>query len=419
MASETHTENESLKDKATEIISEAPKKTKTLQLFFKKFGFDWATTFAGALAYSLLTAMVPIAIAIVAILGFALTLIPGQQHSTAVLDTLKAIPGLESVQGDLVQSVTDKLAKSAGFLAIIAVLLALFGGSRLFVAIEGSLDIVYRVRPRPLIRKNAIAIGMMLIFIVLAPIMVFAGTLPATILNILSHNPSLKSIPFLSAVAANAVIVQIGGYAGGLLAAFLLFEAIYVIVPNQRINPRNSWQGAIVAAVLLEVFLALFPIYTNNLLGTYTGQIGLVIVLLAFFYYFAVILMLGAEVNAFFFENVQPLPNDLGTFVSTMGGTLNRDRPDAESDAHVDSKPTEQADYTHIAHTRHEEEQNQRKNEEKQERTMRPHINRDRQQALDKQKDKQPGKMSATIGVIAGSALTVLIESIRMRRGGK
>ncbi|GER91466.1 hypothetical protein KDW_56280 [Dictyobacter vulcani] len=419
MASETHTESESLKDKATGIISEAPKKAKSFQQFFKKFGNDWATTFAGALAYSLLTAMLPIAIALVAILGFVLTLIPGQQHSTAILSALKAIPGLQSVQQDLVQSVTDRLAKSAGFLAIIAVLLAVFGGSRLFVAIEGSLDIVYRVRPRTFVKKNLIAIMMMLIFTVLVPIMVFAAALPATILHIVSQNPSMKAIPFLSTVAANGFIIQLGGYAGGLVSAFLLFEAIYVIVPNQRINPRNSWQGAIVAAILLEIFISLFPLYTSNLLGTYQGQIGLAIVLLAFFYYFAVILMLGAEVNAFFFENVRPLPNDLGTFVSTMGGKLNQDRPDAEADSHINSKPTEQADYAHIAHTRHEEEKNQRKNLEKQERIMRPQIQQDQKQRKEKEKKTQSGKMATTIGVVAGSVLTVLIEGLRIRRGGK
>ncbi|GCE16404.1 hypothetical protein KDK_02040 [Dictyobacter kobayashii] len=309
----------------------------------------------------------------------------------------------------MIQSVTKRLTQSAGFLAIVAVILAVFGGSRLFVAIEGCMDIVYRVRPRPFLKQNGIAIGMMLIFTILIPIMVFAATLPSVLLNIVGNNPALKAIPFLSALANNAITVQIAGYAGGLIAAFLLFEAIYVFVPNQKINPRNSWQGAIAAAVLLEIFIALFPLYTSHFLGSYQGQIGFAVVLLVFFYYFAVILMLGAEVNAFFFEHVQPLPNDLATFVSTMGGKLNRDRPDAESPTHVDSEPTDRADYAHVADTRVKEERNQQKNQLKQQKIVHQH------QEPSKTKESSAGKLPTTLSVVAGSVLALVIETFRMR----
>ncbi|GHO82887.1 YihY/virulence factor BrkB family protein [Dictyobacter formicarum] len=384
-----------------------------MQQFFRKFSYDWAMTFSGALAYSLLTAMLPIAIALVAILGFIFTAIPGTQYSANILDALKGIPGLGSAQQDLLRSATNSLAKSAGFLAIIAVLLALFGGSRLFVAMEGCMSIVYRVRPRPFLKQNAIAIGMMLIFTILIPIMVFAATLPLTLLNLVNNNPSLKAIPFLSTLAENAITAQIGGYIGGLIAAFLLFEAIYVIVPNQRISIRNSWQGALAAGVLLEIFIALFPVYTARAMGNYQGQIGFAVVLLAFFYYFAVILMLGAEVNAFFFEKIRPLPNNLATFVCTMAGKLNQDRPDAESPTHVDTEPTERADSIHIARVRQEEEQNQRHNMQRQQEIAHQHM----KMTEHKDKNKQPGKGSTTLAVVAGSLLAMVIEMLRIRNG--
>jgi uncharacterized BrkB/YihY/UPF0761 family membrane protein len=63
----------------------------------------------------------------------------------------------------------------------------------------------------------------------------------------------------------------------------------------------------------------------------YVGQAGFAVILLVFFYYFAIILILGAEINAFFLEKVCPLPNDLVTFVSTMANKLNRDIPEAET----------------------------------------------------------------------------------------
>jgi YihY family inner membrane protein len=334
--------------------------------FFRKFSNDWGTTFAGALAYSLLTAMLPIAIAIVAILGFLLQFIPGQQHSSTVLDALNSVPGLGNVQKSLVQSVTKRLSESAGFLAILAIIVAVFGGSRLFVAIENSMDIIYRVRPRPIVRQNLVAIAMMIVFTILTPIMVFAATLPSAILSIIKSNPQLTAIPFFSTIADNSMTALLSGFAGGLLAAFILFEAIYTVVPNQRIQWKKSWPGAIVAAVLLELFISLFPLYISHFMGSYSGQIGFAVILLAFFYYFAIILMLGAEVNAYFFESVQPLPNDIATFVGTMGARLNDDHPSDESPHHVDSKPTEIADAKHVAELCDEEADKQQLNIQKQ-----------------------------------------------------
>ncbi len=85
-----------------------------------------------------------------------------------------------------------------------------------------------------------------------------------------------------------------------------MFEAIYIVVPNQHISFRNSWLGAVVAAVLLQVYLSFFfPFYATHFLGNYTGNIALAVVLLFFFYYFAVILLLGAEINAFFAEDIR------------------------------------------------------------------------------------------------------------------
>jgi len=154
------------------------------------------------------------------------------------------------------------------------------------------------------------------------------------------------------------VTIYLTGALGGLLAAFIFFITIYIVVPNQRISLRNSWLGAFISAIALELFISIiFPLYTTRFMGNYTGQAGFAVILLVFFYYFAVILILGAEINAFFLEKVRPLPNDLATFVSTMAGKLNRDIPEAESPSHVNPQPTDLADKAHVASTREHEEE--------------------------------------------------------------
>ena len=48
-----------------------------------------------------------------------------------------------------------------------------------------------------------------------------------------------------------------------------------------------------------------------------------------FFYYFAVILLLGAEVNAFFLEGLRATPGDLVTLVHDTASKHAGDQPDA------------------------------------------------------------------------------------------
>lgn len=420
MASEIQkSENIIKRVETSKLVQTTQKNAKPAQTFLQKFSNDWSFILAGSLAYSFLTALFPILIALIAILGFVLG---GRQSSQEfILSRIQqAIPSFASQgsQRDLFLSISKQLSASAGILAIVSVLLAIFGGSRLFVAIENCLDLIYRVRPRTALRQNAVAIGMVVIFIILIPIMAFASTIPSFVLNFINSNPSVKSIPFFLLLSNNVVTLYAAGLLGGLAAGFLLFEAIYVIVPNQRISWRNSWRGALVAAVALEIFITLFPFYTSHFMGNYVGQIAFAIILLAFFYYFAIILMLGAEVNAFFFEGVRPLPNDLATFVSTVGGELNQDRPESEANPHVSAKPTEMATNAYVSSKRDQERNNQQKNMQKQQEISSKALSRDK---AEKQPatTKQPGKLQTIIEVITGSALALVIETLRLRQRRK
>jgi YihY family inner membrane protein len=326
----------------------------SLKGFLDKFNNDWSMMFAGSLAYSLLTAIVPILLAILSVLGFVL----GQGTVDYVTDHLMLGSNLalnEAVKTQI-KFVIAQLHREAGIIALIAVGTAIFGGSRLFIGLEVCLDIAYRVRPRKIIRQNVIAILMMILFIILVPIMIFAATLPGIIQSFIASNAIVRQIPIANTFANNSVTVWLAGFVGGLIAAFLLFWAIYLIVPNQRIRLSRSWQGALVSAFALELFITLvFPFYVTHFMGGYAGQAGLAVILLVFFYYFAVILLLGAEVNAYFFEKVRPLPNDLATFIGTMGGALNKDIPESEEPSHIDPRPTERADQKHITEARIED----------------------------------------------------------------
>ena len=440
-------------EKAKEVASSEPvekveKETKPFQQFLTKFNNDGTMTFAGVLAYNLMLAMFPILIALIAILGFTL----GQLDPSAVANIQHQIAGkLPGGAGEqIVQGALNGLKKGALITLILAIVTAIFGGSRLFIVIEQFLDLVYHVRPRTLIRQNLVAIGMLLLFVVLIPLMVFASTVPALVLSLTNVIPFLQQ----NAIAAG-IIGTIGGILGGILVGFILFEAIYFVMPNQKISWRNSWRGALVAAVLLEVYLFAFPFYSSHFLTGYAGVIGGGIILLLFFYYFAVILLLGGEINAFFSEKVQPLPNDIITFVTTMAGRVNQDRPDVEADDHMDARPTNSAVNSRIGRGGGRGTQSSQRNAQQQDKTSKQdgtanHKNAQKhsndgsekaskadQKTTEKQQEaaarsrlkqqvkeqremtKTPSSPISLVTIAVGTLLTVVIELLRFRNHGK
>src|SRR3989442_8364933 len=322
----------------TGSLQSVEKETRPFQQFITKFNNDWSTTLSAALAYNLLMAIFPIAIAILAILGFVLGSLSPTEYTQLQRQILHALP--VSIPASTVKSLTNQLAKDSSILGIIAVVLALFNGSRLFILIEGIFGIIYHVRQRTVIKQNLMAFGMLILFIILIPIMAFASALPAVVLSIL---PGSSILAFLT------------GILGGLLAAYILFQAIYMVVPNQHISFRNSWLGALVAAIALQIYLTLFPLYVARFLSAGpAASLGTAIFLLIFFYYFAVILLIGAQVNAFFAEGIKATPVDLVSLVHITTSHLPKTEEDKDQQAaasHKDAPIGTAATKTHVDDT--------------------------------------------------------------------
>jgi uncharacterized BrkB/YihY/UPF0761 family membrane protein len=86
-----------------------------------------------------------------------------------------------------------------------------------------------------------------------------------------------------------------------ILAAFLLFAAIYAVFPNveRRFKFTNVWKGALVAAILFEIVSYIWPIYAKFAHFQRDGAIlGALVLLMAWVYFFSLIMLVGAEVVA-------------------------------------------------------------------------------------------------------------------------
>ena len=388
---------------SSEARQAAKKDVKSLQAFFTKFNNDWVMNFATGLAFNLITAIFPILIAIIAIVGLTI----GRLDSTAQQNLINHILGIFPQQissGGVLTPVFNSLKKNAGFLGIIAILLAIFGGSRLFVTMEGYFDIIYHTRPR-----DVMAVGMLLVFIILVPLMVFASSVPALI-------QSLLRTTLVSQIPGNGIIYGLIGIIAAVIISWILFEAIYLVVPNEHISIRHSWLGALVAAVAVQAYLILFPFYVTHFLGSYTGTAGFAVILLFFFYYFAVILLLGAEINAFFLEGIRATPANPVEMVHQMTSHLPTSEKDMQEQATLSHKHEEPKDIRPKSEANRLEAQAAQANNTPTPVQSAPADQADHQSKKRKSSSQGASRTLAIVEAVAGTTLAFLVQFFGMRR---
>lgn len=275
--------------------------------FIKKILNDWSFVLSAALAYTFVIALLPLIVTAFGIFGLIIRENPGARDTiiNSILDTLPDNNTRAGVQ-QVADMAADDLQSGAGGILAIGIIFSIWGGSRLFVAIDQTLTIIYRTRQRSFIRQNLIAIGMLILFIIFLIFIFVVGGIPAFAINALPNNNGAQFGIFVAGIAISIFL------------GFIFFMLIYLIIPNKKIKGRHIWCGALLAAILLDIFVVLFPLYIRRFMNSFIGLIGFAVILLTFFYYFGLIVILGAQVNAYFFERIQPFPDGLGTFISQV-----------------------------------------------------------------------------------------------------
>src|SRR5438876_9782190 len=126
------------------VIPAIKKGIKTLGMFWIKFNNGWSSNHAAGLAYNLMPSMFPLAIALLAILGFFLGQLDPVAYRQVINQIEQIFPSATSSES-IIKSALEHLAKNSCILGIFALVLSFFNGSRLFLFIEVSLDIMYHM----------------------------------------------------------------------------------------------------------------------------------------------------------------------------------------------------------------------------------------------------------------------------------
>jgi YihY family inner membrane protein len=258
----------------------------TLELFIQKVIKDNITFLASAVAWSLLTSLVPIVVGLVAISSIFLRDPSAQQ---TVVDHLSyALQG--TLQPSDIRHIVTNSIQHRGLLALIGIIGILWGGSKVGGSFSTVFQPIFEVNGRDFLREKALDLGMIVVFVALMLVIIVSTTAGALVTRLFPIAPIPGGTAFLIGTPIS------------LAAAFLLFTVLYMAFPNAqpRFTVRNVWRGALTAAVLFQILSFIWPLYTKvGHFSRYSAVIAPMIVLAAWIYFFSLILMVGAEIVAF------------------------------------------------------------------------------------------------------------------------
>src|SRR5205085_8435697 len=203
--------------------------------------------------------------------------------SSALPSSMSAAINMGKLQKNLVQI--------TGPLAIVSLVGLVWGGANLFSSMENVFSIFFRTPGRAFLPQKLMTIGMVLILAILLPLSLAASTL------VTAGSSAFRSVlpPPLS------IVLSIVGPLTSLLVLWVLFLLIYMVVPNTKVLYRDAWRGAVAAALLFAILDLLFPLYFQLFLhgnGKYGAVAGSLLVLVAWLWFFALITVIGAQINA-------------------------------------------------------------------------------------------------------------------------
>jgi membrane protein len=247
---------------------------------------DGGPRLAAALAYYLLIALAPLLIVVVTVAG---TLFEQAEVRNALISAAYNVFGEAgaTVVNQLLLQVTTPSSGSVTTTAVIGVAVALFGASAAFGQLQAALNIAWGIRPRPesfshMLRRRGFAFLAVLIigFLLIGALVLSTGL--ARVLSV--WVPSFEGLTWVTEKSIS------------FFGAALLFGILFTVLPDRRIEWRDTVVGALVTSLLFNVgSVALGTYIGRSSVASFYGAAGSVAVVLVWLYYSTQVLLFGAE----------------------------------------------------------------------------------------------------------------------------
>jgi membrane protein len=262
---------------------------KLLKETFQEWNEDKAPRLAAALAYYTIFSIAPLLVLVIAITGFIVG------SNTTIRDqVITQVQGLVGQQGAnaISQLIQQTGQPRNGILAsVIGIVTLLFGATGLFGQLQGALNTIWDVQPKPgrgiggVVKDRFLSFTLVLglCFLLLVSLVISAA------LSILNGY-------FSSLLGGAGILAQVINFIISTAVITLIFAMIFKILPDVEIRWGDVWIGAVVTALLFSIGKGALGLYLGrSAAASAYGAAGSLVVLLLWVYYSAQILFLGAE----------------------------------------------------------------------------------------------------------------------------
>ncbi|MGP9766190.1 YihY/virulence factor BrkB family protein [Halomonas sp. AOP13-D3-9] len=260
---------------------------RVLRNFLKNHGI----LLAGGVGYNILLSIVPL----FAVLVVLLTQVVDQQHLLNVL-SIQARHMAPAHAEVLVEAVRS-LLESRDVIGILSFPILLLFSSFAFRMLEDALAIIFHAPDSPHIKRSAwVSVMLPYAFMVVLGAALMVLTLVVTLASSLNALVMAIFDRELPLAGLSEPVLNLASFIG----VFLLFSAIYKVLPVVRIAIRRAIVGGFAAALMWEGVRLLLVYYFANLsfVNAVYGSLAALVIVLISLEVGAIILLLGAQVIA-------------------------------------------------------------------------------------------------------------------------
>jgi membrane protein len=261
---------------------------------YKKADQDQIFFMAGAIAFNVLVAIIPLLLATLGITGQILQKRMADPEAVLLRYLLQALPPVSQAFEVAAQGLITKLLENASRFTIIGIVLLVWVSTRLVGTLRAALKEVFDVGfDRNIILGKLFDIKMVVAAGALFTVNV-GLTVVADIVNKLmeqfGQRYGLQPMGFIQGLYVELLAI---------ISAWVMFLLIYRYLPYRRIHWRTAVYAATFTTIFFELLKRAFGWYVSSVAnyGTTYGNVANLIILFLWVYYIAIIFILGGEVG--------------------------------------------------------------------------------------------------------------------------
>ncbi|MBE9585614.1 YihY/virulence factor BrkB family protein [Mucilaginibacter sp. JRF] len=280
---------------------------KVLMATFSNFGADNGLKLSASLAYYTIFSLAPLLLLVLSLAGLFLREDDFRNDFYAQIQQYIGPQGTAQIKSTIA---SQDIAGKSGIGLVISIVTLLLGASSIFLEIQDSLNLIWRVKAKPkkgwvkMLQNRFLSFSL----IVSLGFLLLASLLVNIVISAVSKKLAVMLPDFLGETFLFAV-----NFAITLIVISVLFGIIFKVLPDVKIKWKDVRAGAIFTAFLFilgQYIISLYIQYTAT--GSIYGTAGSIIIILVWIYYTAAILYVGAEFTQVFAEaqgsRIEPAP---------------------------------------------------------------------------------------------------------------